>query len=35
MNLYQCTCGCGCDNKCDGYICDSCTAGVCRSKIQK
>jgi len=35
MNMYDCTCGCGCNHPTDEYVCDSCKAGVCRSKIQK
>ncbi len=32
MNIYTCTCGCGCQNDTSDYVCDSCKAGVCRSK---
>lgn len=32
MNIYTCTCGCGCENDTSDYVCDSCKAGVCRSK---
>ncbi len=38
MNLYECTCLCGCNNSVKvsgGYVCDSCIAGACRSKKQK
>jgi hypothetical protein len=34
MNLYTCTCGCGCQNDTNDYVCDSCKAGICRSKIK-
>jgi len=34
MNLYTCTCGCGCQNDTNEYVCDSCKAGICRSKQQ-
>jgi len=32
MNLYECTCGCGCQELTGDYVCDKCKAGVCRSK---
>lgn len=31
MNLYECTCGCGCNNTTDDYVCNNCKAGICRS----
>jgi len=34
MNIYTCTCGCGCQKDTSDYVCDSCKAGICRSKQQ-
>ena len=33
MNLYECTCGCGCEEVTSDYVCDKCKSGVCRSKV--
>ena len=30
MNLYECTCQCGCSHSADDYVCTNCKLGSCR-----
>ncbi len=32
MNLYECTCHCGCSHSADDYVCTNCKLGSCRSE---
>jgi len=32
MNLYECTCQCGCNHYTDDYVCTNCKLGSCRSE---
>jgi len=32
MNLYDCTCQCGCNNSADDYVCINCKLDHCKLK---